>query len=118
MLEPVKVKKAQIAPILAASFPEYRGRSFKVYFTEKVTLGDLNWDGGTKCTYRAVRMSDGKCAPFPHFSPWNNPLEGKTIPLPESGDIIVVVHSYFCGQDMGITFYAHPSAQQKMLPGT
>lgn len=116
--EPLKVTKKQIQPLLAVSFPNYKGRTFKVYFTEEITLSDLNWSGGTKCTYAAVKMSEGRCEAFPHFSPWNNPLEGKTIPLPESGDIVVVMHSYFCGQDMGITFYAHPSAQQKMLPGT
>lgn len=107
------VRKAQIAPLLAQTFPEYRGRTFKVEFRERVTFGDLHWDGGTRSCYKFLDMRSGDTQPLPVGNPWNCPFEGKTLELPE--DVVVVEHSIFCGQDTGITFYAHPSRQRALM---
>jgi len=103
----IKVRKAQVKPLVEATFPEYKGRSFLVEFTPTVTFYDTNWGGGTRNTYRAVRVDGGTVGRFPGFSPWDNPIEGKTVELPEG--MVVVVHAIFCGQDLGLRFYAHPS---------
>ena len=105
MNQSVKINTAQARPIVAMTFPEYRGRKFRVEFTATMTFYDTNWDGGTKNTYAAVR-SDGKHERLPTFSPWNNPVEGRKIDLPT--DVLIVEHSHFCGTDCGITIYAHP----------
>jgi hypothetical protein len=112
MNQRIKVTKAQVKPIVQATFPNYRGRSFRVEFTETVTFHDTNWGGGSRNTYTAVKMSCGQVAPFPSFSPWDNPIEGKRTELPE--DVVVVEHSIFCGQDLGLTFYAHPSRSRAL----
>ena len=108
----IKVTKAQVKPIVAATFPEYSGRKYRVEFSETVCFYDLNWGGGTRNTYRAIKMSNAQVAQVPSGSPWNNPIEGKTVDLPE--DVVVVQHTIFCGQDLGLTMYAHPS-RSRML---
>ena len=112
---PHKVKKAQIAPMLEVSFPEYAGRKFSVEFCELVCFYNLNWDGGTKNDYVAISMGTGNSAELPERAPWSNPFEGQVLHL--DVDTVIAKHSFFCGQDMGVTFYAHPSRQQQMLGG-
>lgn len=106
------VKKAQIKPVLDVTFPEYKGRTFKVQFTDKVTFSDTNWGGGTRSFYKFVQMDTGKVAPLSVPAPWDNQYEGKTMDLPEN--IVVVEHIIFCGQDLGIRFYVHPSLQRML----
>lgn len=110
----MKVTKAQIKPVLLASFPEYKGQTFKVEFTDKVTFTHTNWDGGTKNTYKFVNMANGSSKAISVPAPWVDPYEGLTIGLPD--DVVVAVHSIVYGRDCGITFYAHPS-RQRMLVG-
>lgn len=108
----MKVKKSDVRPILMASFPGYNGRKFQVEFTDAVWFSDTNWGGGSRTYYRFVNMDNGMNAALSVPAPWNNPYEGQRMELPEN--IVVVAHSIFCGQDMGITFYAHPS-RSRML---
>ena len=108
----MKVKKADIKPILNASFPEYTGRTFEVEFTNAVRFSDTNWGGGSRTYYRFVNMDNGMSEALAVPAPWNSPYEGKRMELPEN--IVVVAHSIFCGKDCGITFYAHPS-RSRML---
>lgn|SRR3990167_4216189 len=109
----VKVSKSQVAGILAATFPKYRGRKFKVAFQECLTFWDTNWSGGTRNSYAAVR-ADGEISHLAVPAPWVNPVEGMTVEIPV--DVLVVKHSIFCGKDCGITIYAHPTHLPKWLP--
>lgn len=111
----MKIKKAQIAPLLQASFPEYSGRKFSVEFAEEVTLYNLNWDGGSRNEYAAISMEDGKIGALPQRAPWDNQYEGQTITM--NPNVVIACHTFYCGQDMGVKFYAHPSRQQQMLEG-
>lgn len=108
----MKVKKAQVKDILAATFPEYRGRKFKVEFASTVTFHDTNWGGGTKNTYIAIG-SNGRTARLSVPAPWANPVEGKTVEMPANA--LVVKHTIFCGKDLGITIYASPIHLPKWL---
>lgn len=108
----MKLSKKQIEPIITATFPTYSGRKFRIEFTDKVTFFDTNWGDGSRNQYVAVR-SDGKTAKLNAPAPWINPVEGKTIEVPQ--DAMIVEHSIFCGQDRGITIYAHPCHMQKWL---
>jgi hypothetical protein len=106
-----KVKKAQIAPLLEVAFPEYAGRKFSVEFCELVRLYNLNWDGSTKNDYVAISMGTGNSAELPERAPWSNPFEGQVLKMTE--DMVIAKHTFFCGQDMGVTFYAHPRRRQE-----
>ena len=109
----IKLNTKQARPVVQATFPEYKGRKFSIEFTTTVTMYDTNWGGGTRNVYKFVR-SDGNVASLPSFAPWNNPVEGKTVDLPEN--VMMVEHSDFCGHDMGIRIYAHPVWANKYLP--
>ena len=115
MIEHVmRLTTAQARPIVAKTFPNYKGRKFQIEFTDKVHFGDTNWDGGSKSTYKAV-SADGKVAAMPDYAPWDSRnWEGRSVELPT--DVLVVEHSFFCGMDMGIRIYAHPSHLPKWLP--
>jgi hypothetical protein len=108
MMTEMRVRKAQVRPIVEATFPTYRGRTFRVEFVETVTFRNTNWSGGTRSFYQAVRMTDGESVELARgFTPWANPVEGRSVDLPE--DIVVVEHVIFCGKDLGLRFLAHPS---------
>lgn len=112
MNQTMKVKKAQVKDILAATFPGYKGRTFKVEFAPTVTFHDTNWGGGSRNKYIAVK-SDGRTAMLHVPAPWVNTIEGKTIDLPK--DVLMVKHTVFCGKDLGITIYASPVHLPKWL---
>lgn len=112
-METIKITSKQAKPIVNITFPDYKGRKFSVKFSPTVTFYDTNWSGGTCNKYAFVR-SDGKMATFAPPAPWMNPIEGATVDLPD--DVLVVEHSYFCGQDCGITIYANPVNLPKWLP--
>jgi hypothetical protein len=110
----IKLTKKQAWPIVSQVFPRYTGRKFSVTFTEKITFIDTNWSGGTRSEYKFIR-TDGQTASYDTTTipPWANPMEGKTVLLP--GDIACVVHTIFCGHDVGIEIYAHPCNAPKWL---
>jgi hypothetical protein len=114
-MDDIKVTKRAVKPIVDATFPDYRGRKFRVSFTKTVTFYDTNWGGGTRNTYRAVRMDGGQANELPSFWPWANPVEGQTVELP--ADVVVVEHTIYCGQDLGLRFYAHPSRNLLLTAG-
>ena len=114
MNQQIKLTSKEASPVVKLVFPNYTGRKFKVEFTDKVTFYDTNWGGGTKNSYAAIK-SDGTVGNLYAPAPWANPVEGKTVDLPV--DILLVEHSIFCGKDMGITIYAHPTNAPKWLTG-
>jgi len=108
----IKVNKSQVGEIVSAVFPEYKGRKFWVVYAESVTLHDTNWGGGTRNFYRGLNRTGEIRSPFVP-SPWVNPFEGAKIEL--TAEVLLVEHSIFCGKDLGVTIYAHPSLAEKLL---
>lgn len=108
----IKLKKAQVREILKATFPDYKGRKYKIEFTEQVRLHDTNWSGGTKNEYVAIG-TNGQTSRPTVGAPWDNQVEGQVIELP--AHIMIVKHHFFCGSDMGITIYANPCHLPKYL---
>jgi len=112
MNQRIPVSKSKVKSLLNVTFPNYRGRKISVEFTERVTFMNFNWGGGTKCDYRFVRADDQTRA-LPTLPPWRDPFEGRTVELPQ--DVLVVMHEIFCGNDVGITIYAHPANAPRWL---
>ena len=108
----VKVTKKQVAALVNASFPQYRGRTFFVEFTESVTFYNTNWGGGSRNQYHG--LSNHGQARLHVDAPWNNPIEGKRVDLPQ--DVVIVCRSVFCGKEAGLTIYTHPTNAPKWLP--
>jgi len=106
----INISRKQAKTVLAATFPEYAGRKITVRFTDRVTFSDLNWGGGTKNEYKFIR-SDGATAEMPFH--WYNPPEGLTVDIPTN--VMVVEHSYYCGQDLGVTIHVNPAWAPRWL---
>ena len=96
--------------IVRRTFPDYKGRTYRLYKQASVTLSDLNWSGGTRSWYAAVNVADmnvGHLVWNKHPMDPKNP-EGTRIDIPPN--MIVVEHSHFCGKDMGLKFYVNPES--------
>jgi hypothetical protein len=85
----------QTRSIVSAAFPEYTGRKVSQDFSGTVRFEDLNWNGGTRSEFRAVRLSDGVSQPLPVAAPWANPIEGAEIAIPAG--FAIVRFSTYCG---------------------
>lgn len=113
MYETIKVKKAEIRPILEASFPQYAGRRFEVVLAETCYLSDTYWSGGTRSQYVFVPMDGRNVRKLDSLqNPWESKVEGSTVKM--SVDFVIVEHSVFCGQDMGIKIHAHPDMIKRL----
>lgn len=108
-----KLRKSEIPTALLAAFPSYTGRKFSLEVAERVTLHDLNWDGGTCNKYALVSLDGLGLAQLPSESPWNPRVEGKAFTIPQGW--VVVQHSHFLGQDCGLRFYVSPADAPKLL---
>ena len=108
----LKITRKQAQPIINASFPDYTGRKITLKFTETVCFYNLNWDGGSRNEFAAV-AADGRHEVSDAPAPWNNPIEGKRVSIPQN--VLIVEHTYFCGQDCGITIYSHPANAPKWI---
>jgi len=99
-----KISKTKaVREILKQTFPDYMGRKFFLDDSGVVLFNDTNWGGGTRNYYAAIRLSDGVVEKLQDFAPWANPVEGKTVEIPEG--FAVVQRSYFCGIEGGITIH-------------
>lgn len=94
----------------------YRKREVTIVATDKVTLTNLNWSGGTRSEYRGIDLASGATTK-PALSmnpPWANLHEGQTIDLPAG--FIIARTGYFCGRESMMTIYVHPSNMPALLP--
>lgn len=113
----LKVKKGDIAHLLRETFPDYTGRKFRVEARESMTLRDLNWSGGTRSSYAVVTL-DGQAVGNTDDVALRHPMhnvhvEGASVPMRPG--MVIAEHSIFCGVDLGVTFYVHPSNLQGNL---
>lgn len=96
----------------------YRGNMFRVIVAETVHIPSNAglWDGGSRDVFVARRMADGFDVPFPgqDTAPWDRGRQDRTVTLRPG--IAVVEHSHFCGKDMGLRIYVHPTDAAPMLP--
>lgn len=113
-MDTIKLNTAQARPIVRATFPDYRGRKFSLEFTDSVSFYNVAWSGGSKNEYRLVNVGGqiGHLVGI-NAAPWDNPVEGQDMDL--TPDVLVVKRVFFCGKDLGITIYAHPSLGPKFL---
>lgn len=114
-MDTFKARLAEVRSVVRAAFPDYRGRTFRVDTSGRVTFSDLHWNGGTRSEYRALNLDGLKVVPVPAGSPWASPAEGLTVEIPIG--ILVVEHQRACGKDCGIRIYCNPGdLRSRMLP--
>ena len=100
--------------LLAATFPNYRGRKLSaVAWNDRPLHLDLSWSGGTKDDVVLVDVANGRIGRLVIPSPW---ARGAADPVDVPAGAILAVHSYFCGMDVGVTFYVRPSDVHRLGP--
>lgn len=114
MTNVIKVKKADVWPIVRKAFPDYSGRKFRVVPALSVQFNTTNWCGGSRNQYRVVRLQDGKTLSVEVPAPWENRIEGHTVALTEG--LCVVEHQIFSGHDLGVRVWVHPGNLARLLP--
>lgn len=78
-----------------------------VEFTNTVSFFNTFWDGGSKNTYKCVKLLDCSTAALETgSSPWGAMAEGKTVELLPG--YAIVEESIFCGKLMSLRVYLHP----------
>lgn len=101
----MKLNKAQVKKVLAITYPDYKGRTFRLEFKEKYYPANF-WSGGTRDYFTVLEQHpDGIKATSWGTNPFlNDAHEPFEIPL----NAIVVERTYFCGKDLGIRIYVNP----------
>jgi hypothetical protein len=115
MRDAIGLKSKEVPEFLKAG---YKGRKFRLHICETVEIpADANlWSGGSKDSYSAIELETGRAVILGSTgAPWARGRENKTIRLVPG--IVVKMHSYFCGKDTGLTFYAHEDNVRKFLNG-
>jgi hypothetical protein len=96
----------------------YAGKKFQAEVCEQVFISSQDgiWDGGSRTTYQMIEAHTSRTIPISDnmSAPWNAARKDQTVKL-EPG-YIVIAHSIFCGKDMGLKFYVHPSNAAALLP--
>jgi hypothetical protein len=110
-----KIKSSPLVKKLkAACFPDYKGRKYRVSTDVPKNL-DSYWDGGTKRSYVFYDAVTGKTLPVSSNHPFfekDNPRYLSKLP----NGCVLVEHTYFCGHNLGLTFYVNEEDIVKLLP--
>lgn len=99
-----------------ASFPDYKGRNFKVVVVKDGTEIDITsyWDEGSRDYYAIVHLPTMKSIAVPENNGMNS--VHKTKPVKVQQDICVVRRTISRGKDFGLDFIIPESNATKMLP--
>lgn len=96
----------RVKAILRATFPDYRGRKVRVALWSSPLHLDLSWSGGTVDKVALVDFVHGRIGKLVVPSPW---ARGAADPVDCPPGAMLVVRSYFCGTDAGVTIYCRPA---------
>ena len=112
----MKAKSKDFKSIIRATFPKYRKRSVNIEQRDNVMLYDLNWSGGTRSEYRACTVNGRTIENKVNLggpAPWDNPYEGKSIPVPPG--YVVVEGGHFCGKEKMLYITFNPSDMPRQI---
>ena len=107
-MEDIKLRKKDIAEIVAAAYPDYTGRKFKLTFQKHYYMSDY-WSGGSRTYVTAFQLQEGDLRMSTPSEAVSNPFNKEAhteFDIPK--DVALVEHTYFCGHDLGIRVVVHP----------
>lgn len=123
MTESIQLRRSepQVKQIIAATYPEYRGRKISLRVGVDMLPGHTWCDGGSWYEYHGYRLSDGATWDLPAVMRKPREYGGEPfgcsdqqrVPVPVG--VVVVERVYFCGSDLGLRFYVHPESAAPML---
>ena len=107
-MEDIKLRKKDIAEIVAAAYPDYTGRKFKLTFQEHYHMSDY-WSGGSRTYVTAFKLQEGNLKMAKPLEAASNPfIKDAHVKFDIPRDVALVEHVYFCGHDLGIRVVVHP----------
>ena len=113
MSNTIRVSAREIPDVIKRAAAPYRGRKWKITVTERITLANAYWDGGSKSTYTAVDLATGRTSEA--HSALSNPFRTPQAPDVEiPRGVCVLEHVVFCGKDCGIYVHVRPEDYQSM----
>lgn len=98
--------------LLAATFPQYKGRKIKARLWRGPMQLQNYWDGGSRSYYVAVRIVDGAVSDFATDNPFERSSH-EPVDLPVG--VILVERSIFMGRESGLTVWMRPD-NELVLP--
>jgi len=103
----VKLSRANplVKRLIAATFPEYKGRKVKACLWRGPMHLQNYWDGGSRSYYVAVRISDGAISDFGTDNPF---LRSAHEPVDLPVGVILVENTWFLGRNTGLTIWMRP----------
>jgi len=113
----LKLKDHQeIKRLILAADRSYKKHDASFRSVESVTLSGTYWDGGSRSTYHAVRLSDGYCLGAPQYNPpqFGGPQTDPHVEIPQG--VAIVETGTFCGKTATACVYCNPSDVAKLLP--
>ena len=99
--------------ILAASFPDYTGRKWRIERESGPVAVTSSWDGGSRDYFAFVRLADMAALPVPTNG---NMFVGSLPAVEIPSGCVLVEHSIFCGKDHGVTFHVRADEATALLP--
>lgn len=105
-----------VKKLVRATFPDYRGRRFKLHVSDAPVNCASYWDGGSRSYFRFIKLDTLEAsAEVPAQSAFDRKIDGVECVLLPPG-IVCVEHSIFMGKDNGITIHVPPESAAPMLP--
>ena len=109
---------AVIKKIIAATFPDYKGKKIKVVIGDIPTNLSSYWSNGSREYYVFYNLANGNAKAVPEsgsgFGKYPDTPKVNTQSMPDA--VVLVNHTIFSGKDLGITIYAKPGAVEPLLP--
>lgn len=114
----VKVTRNDVAQIIRATFPSYKGRKITVKPKASIAIDSsgLNWSGGTRYQYRACTLegqATGNLDRHNASAPWEKAPGSHSVEVLQGH--VIVEHCMFCGKDLGLRIYVNPADMPKLL---
>src|SRR3990167_6426189 len=106
----------EIARIVRAVAQRYNKRKAFFSVSETVALTGTYWDGGSRDTYTAVRLSDGFSLGAPQYAP---PQFGGPARTPETtipAGVAIIQTGIFCGKPATAHIWISPADAARLLP--
>lgn len=115
---PVAITKKEAEPLVKITFPEYRGRKFRLQAHDTPVDVTSYWDGGSRSYYAAVDLNGMKSVQLPQNG---TPFDGG--PIAPDGVMIpvgkaIVEHRIIQGKDYGIIVHVNVEQLPKLLKET
>lgn len=103
------------ARIIAAAYPGYRGKKFRIEVCDYPIDVRSYWDGGSRDYFTFVNLSTLETAAMPAQSGFDPKIAGaEAVTIPAG--FACVRHSIFCGKDAGMTIMIGSANAAPLLP--